>query len=202
MGYVCVILGFGVTIYYRCKKNLLKASKSLFATSLLTITYLLTNLQLLSSLFGQEGYMTHRSEMQLVATGFIGKVVELLFQGGSYSKVYSTFVLIATIIVIFFSFTLIHDKKEHERLWNNLHKINIVFLCIIIGVLLAALWNCNFVVSIRNAIGGMITYFQADRIYWIFPFLWMLLLALVLNAFLIYLEEYHRSEERRVGKEC
>lgn len=50
------------------------------------------------------------------------------------------------------------------------------------GALLAVLWNSRPIVSLRLSIGGMVTYFQADRIYWCFPFLWMLVLGLLLES--------------------
>lgn len=50
------------------------------------------------------------------------------------------------------------------------------------GALLAVLWNSSPIVSLRLSIGGMVTYFQADRIYWCFPFLWMLVLGLLLES--------------------
>lgn len=50
------------------------------------------------------------------------------------------------------------------------------------GALLAVLWNSRPIVSLRLSIGGMMTYFQADRIYWCFPFLWMLTLGLLLET--------------------
>lgn len=53
---------------------------------------------------------------------------------------------------------------------------------IAVAALLAALWNSAPVVSLRLAVGGMVTYFQADRVYWCFPFLWMLALGLILEG--------------------
>lgn len=50
------------------------------------------------------------------------------------------------------------------------------------GALLAVLWNSSPIVSLRLSIGGMVTYFQADWIYWCFPFLWMLVLGLLLES--------------------
>lgn len=53
---------------------------------------------------------------------------------------------------------------------------------ILCGALLAVLWNSSPIVSLRLSIGGIVTYFQADRIYWCFPFLWMLALSLLLEG--------------------
>lgn len=59
---------------------------------------------------------------------------------------------------------------------------------ILLFVVLAVLWNCSFVVDVRKTIGGMVAYFQADRIYWTFPFLWMLVLVWIAEGLLAWLE--------------
>lgn len=83
------------------------------------------------------------------------------------------------------AFRALEGKQADSRgrtLTESLRRVWALTALIFCGALLAALWNCGPVVSLRLALGGAVTYFQADRIYWCFPFLWMLVLGLVLES--------------------
>lgn len=151
--------------------------------------YLLTNLDLLRSLAG-ERFTTHRQEMVLQALQQpLAQLKELLFTGGAYSPVYSVGILAALVLLTLAAGAQKLAAKPGERLpepeaqtgicLSRAWKLAALIFC---GALLAVLWNCGPVVALRNAIGGMVTYFQADRVYWIFPFAWMLVLGYVLEG--------------------
>ena len=162
--------------------------------------YLLTNLDLLRVLMGA-GYTTHRQEMALrAAEKPMAQLGELFFSGGAYSPVYSAGILTALVLLTLAarigkavaepaqggkenSFaTRGKALRTGERMGACLIKAWKLAAFIFCGALAAVLWNCGPVVGVRMSIGGMVTYFQADRVYWIFPFVWMLVLGYTLEG--------------------
>lgn len=155
----------------------------------LLVVYLLTNLDLLRSLTG-EGFTTHRQEMVLQAVQQpLTQLKELLFSGGSYSPVYSAGILTALMLLTLTAgVRKLAGKRESGLVEAGTHpdvclgkawRLAALIFC---GALLAVLWNWGPVAELRNAIGGAVTYFQADRVYWIFPFAWMLVLGYTLEG--------------------
>lgn len=147
---------------------------------LMVVVYLLTNLDLLRSL-GGNGFTTHRQEMVLHAlTHPVAQLQELFLKGGAYSPVYSPGILAGLLLITCVSlFNRCKHRNQNNQCLTSAWKLTgIIFL----GVLLAVLWNCSFIVELRQKLGGMITYFQADRIYWIFPFAWTLVLGYTLEG--------------------
>ncbi len=184
VGYVWVAAGLLWTAYLalrgkRGKTGYGPALRVGGGTLTLLATYLVLNADLLRSFTGK-GFATHRQEMVLRTAGHpLASLRELFFSGGSYSPVYSAGILAAAVLLAL-AVLLCRDKKSGAsgRLGAAWSLIGLVCLC----ALLAVLWNCGQVVSLRLSVGGMVTYFQADRIYWCFPFMWMLVLGHVLEG--------------------
>lgn len=184
IGYLWVGLGVLSICYFALwKRDWQRAGSVATGTGVMTFVYLVTNLDLLRALGGAAGFVTHREEMKLNATVDLwGKAKELLLEGGSYSKVYSYLVLAFAIWIVFLWSS---EKVSGKR--NGIYAKYIKHICVLLGILFAGigaavLWNCEWIVAIRTRIGGIVESFQADRVYWVFPFLWMLLLAFVLSA--------------------
>lgn len=187
VGYVWVLLGIvvGLVLRLRCEPE----KWFLIGWGSLVMTYLLTNWELLASL-GKNGFRTHREEMILSATGDLwGKYKELFFVGGSYSNVYSVALFVMAVVVLLFVWNLWFwgRKKEviKEEKWLEIRQYLWVLTGLLISLVVltgcAVLWNSSLVVTLRKMLGGIWSYFQADRVYWIFPFLWMLVLAALLE---------------------
>lgn len=216
IGYVWVMAGVFWTIYLviakrRKKTGFVAAFRVGGGTLVLLGVYLITNQDLLRALTG-EGFTTHRQEMKLRAAEHpLASFKELLFNGGSYSPVYSTAILVAIVLLTLAVFILtirnsrnilenpkkiaascFHKEQvpgngkteapEKNAPMKSLKVAWVLVGLIICTALLAVLWNSNLIVSLRLSIGGMLTYFQADRIYWCFPFLWMLVLGMLLES--------------------
>ena len=73
-------------------------------------------------------------------------------------------------------------RNKKTQLYEYVKGFSFVLLSIFIFSALATLWNTGWIVTLRKTIGGIAAYFQADRVYWIFPFLWMMVLALLLQS--------------------
>lgn len=94
------------------------------------------------------------------------------------------------------------DGRE-GALAESLRRVWALTGLIFCGAVLAVLWNCGPMVSLRLSLGGAVTYFQADRVYWCFPFLWMLVLGLVLESICRLgecLDSPVQSRHRNAGK--
>lgn len=171
-GYVWIGVGFLAICYWLIRKERRNAVKTALAVGALFFVYLLTNLELVTSLLG-EGFTTHRQEMVLRPAENSGsQFMEFLLRGGPYHPVYSAAILIFTVVLLLY--LKVACDLEKERLFSVIAKL---LIAIGVCIVLATLWNCGVIVSIRRSIGGIVTYFQADRISWVLPMLWMLLLA-------------------------
>lgn len=189
------------------KQNIEKLIFTAVGWTTLMFTYIVTNLELIASVLGK-GFESHRSEMVLNARNNVFRIfTELFFKGGAYNKTYSVVIFAAVILLS----TVLLGKKimkstnetksetdlkdatekttekatEKATIYiGNMETIKVIW-CMVGGIALlttlSVLWNIGPIVSVRNAIGGIVVYFQADRVYWIFPFLWMVVLALVLQ---------------------
>ncbi len=199
IGYVWVAAGLLWPVYLaaaalRKKGGLGSALRVGCGAVALLCVYLATNRDLLRTLAG-DSFATHRQEMTLQAAEHpLVTFRELIFSGGSYSPVYSAGILAAaallTVAALTFSAlgrragTGTGSSKTHgscfvTKWFTAAWELIGIIVCL---ALLAVLWNCALVVDLRLSMGGMVTYFQADRVYWCFPFLWMLTLGFVLEG--------------------
>lgn len=215
IGYVWVAVGLLWTAYLTAaalRKKSSSGSALRVGGGTLTMlgVYLATNRDLLRTLTG-EGFATHRQEMALRASEHPLEVFrELIFNGGAYSPVYSAGILAAVVLLTLLVLTLFAlSKKWGTRLRTGraaaqkggfaaeaLKNAWALIGLIVFAALLAVLWNCGPAVSLRLSMGGMVTYFQADRVYWCFPFLWMLALGYVLESIC------RLGEQTAAGKVC
>lgn len=185
VGFAWILIGGLHLLYLLCRKKWGKLKRATAALAVLTVSYILTNLSLFSSLTG-DGFTTHREEMVLRATQELGAAFwELLVQGGSYSKTYALPVLWLSALTVCIGIYGKHEATERK---------NSLIAGLLLGyfgiIVFAVGWNSSAVVELRKAVGGMVTYFQADRLYWILPFLSMLLLGLSLDYLLLLGEGY------------
>ena len=217
IGYVWVAVGLFWTVYLtvvalRKKSGLSSALRVGGGALVLLGVYLATNRDLLRSL-GGNGFTTHRQEMVLrAAERPLETFRELIFAGGAYSPVYSAGILAAAVLMTLLVLMLPalsrrrrskaerHPEQEGRFPMKRIKAIWGLIGLIFCAALLAVLWNCGPVVSLRLSIGGMVTYFQADRVYWCFPFLWMLVLGYVLES-ICGLGEWMLAERECEGKD-
>lgn len=184
VGYVWIVTGVLWTLGLavagnRKKQGIAPALRVGGGVLVLSCVYLASNMDLLRTLAGK-GFSTHRQEMVLRAAEHPVEVLgELLLSGGSYSPVYSTGILTAAVLLTLAAAVLWVRSRRRVR---NLRRVWALTGLIFCGAVLAVLWNCGPMVSLRLSLGGAVTYFQADRVYWCFPFLWMLVLGLILEG--------------------
>lgn len=199
IGYVWVAAGLLWTAYLaaaalRKKGDFGSALRVGGGAMALLCVYLAANRDLLRTLAG-DSFVTHRQEMTLRAAEHPMETFrKLIFSGGSYSPVYSAGILAAAVLLTLAALTFYilgrrtgtgtGNSKTHgsclvTKWFTAAWRLIGIIICL---ALLAVLWNCAPVVDLRLSMGGMVTYFQADRVYWCFPFLWMLTLGFVLEG--------------------
>ncbi len=199
-GYAWVAIGAVTTLLFSClKKYKNNVWRSALAWMVLTGSYLATNLELVTSM-GDDGFVTHRTEMIVhPITSVTDKIKELLFEGALYNPVYSKTVLLLTAVFLIATIVMKLGKNETVRK-DSLHDGvmgRILFLtgAVFADIVLAVLWNTEAIVKLRESLGGMFVYFQADRITWILPFLWMLLMASELEVLCAMAEGLRKKEK-------
>lgn len=195
VGYVWLAFGGAVTLCLLIKEvTRKKGIRGLIATMVLLVTYVLVNLDLFKTLLGI-GYVTHREE-KIVSypIAWLGRFKELLLYGGSYSNTYASGIILVSVMVILFV-----GRCTNDEIRCRVAKIRVLLGGICVAAALAATWNTALLLTIRHALGGMFEYFEADRIYWTFPFWWMLLLAFVLDFLWVYMKFYGRKLRAILG---
>lgn len=150
---------------------------------LLLGTYLACNIQLLGAFLGIGGasYPLHREEMVVVARADVRDYFfELFLDGANYAQSYNTIIAIMAlgVLLLYPIGNVVVKKSKYSK---NYFALLGLFGCSVVLALLAALWKAPVVVDIRVALGGVFKYFQADRISWLLPLCWYMILALCLH---------------------
>lgn len=207
IGYAFVGTGYLAAFVYFVLKRRKEAGTVAFGSTILLLGYVAGNFDLLQSMISKD-FVSHRTEMTLTPiTGLFGKMTELLFVGGAYSKVYSTVVLAGAVLLVIvkLAVAMIGRNNKSVRLGElnaetlasikrNDTILGMLFGILVLGSFLAAMWNGQLLVSLRETIGGPLPYFQADRIYWTFPFLWLLIFIITLEEILLVVQGFGRSK--------
>ena len=185
VGYAWVGTGILFILYMIIKKKVILVKRASLGVITLLGVYILTNIELLTSFFRKSGFTTHREEMKLLPwENLFDTVKNLLFTGGSYAPVYGKFLFPVTLLLLIVIFLLIRAKKASEKLRKRGGLIAALLATLLVGICFCTLWTSDFILTIRQSLGGSLAYFQADRIYWIFPFIWVVILALDLDCLL------------------
>ncbi len=182
VGFAWIGVTIILTVWFLLRKQWKYFYGMLIAFVILLITYCLTNLDLLKTFMGNH-FVTHRTEMALPqGVSFLSTMENLLVNGGTYANVYAKGLLVGLLGLGIFYFIARCKKSVNEKL-NYYVKLSYgLFALLLVGAVAAALWNTSIIISIRGQLGGVFTYFQADRVYWIFPFLWTLICGCMLEG--------------------
>ncbi len=199
VGYAWVGIGMLFCLLLLIKKEAPKAGRVFLGLLTLIGVYLLTNIDLISSMLGGNGFTTHRQEMQLQPnTNLLDVAKNLFLEGSDYAPVYGKVILLLTILILVLASLLWvvenkWEKKIFQTVKPDIKRISILMSLLIVGVILSDLWNSTWIMSVRKNIGGGLAYFQADRISWIFPLLWILVFVFDLKVIAIVVKYTHRK---------
>ena len=126
-------------------------------------------LQLLSGM-GDKGVLSHRTEFVLTPiSDYFGQFKEIFFGRGIYTPAYAEEIFVLTIVLVLFC--IFTGKKKWVRL-------PLALVGTILAFTVAALvWDSALCMNTLRKLGPL-TYFQANRISWLIPPLWYLVLGL------------------------
>jgi len=137
--------------------------------------YLAENLTLLAQILGWgKDFVSHKSEYVLAGDDFVPTFWNYLLYNGEHSQ--DSHVLIACFVpVVLLAFVLLRKKVEQGVASKMKHLLMV--LAMLVGLcLMAALWDCGAFVPVKERLGTLGT-LQLDRVLWLAPMLWMLVLV-------------------------
>ncbi len=171
--------------------------RQVIAWGILLVTYLVENGSLLLQLFtGQGEGISHKSEYVLAPVSFFGQFATNLLQGGQHSVDYHGGILVVLLLALLLWKKRMAKKSDiqgDETVYNvednRLRNSVILSFCIIFCfAAAAALWDSGIGITIRSNLGAL-KGFQANRVLWLSPCLWYLLLGCCLLWLLEQLPE-------------
>jgi hypothetical protein len=131
-----------------------------------------------------ETFVSHREEMVIASLDFFDNFRNIFFEGGSYAKSYNLPIVILAAVAIMARCvyrTKTDGRDTDNRKDNRFVLMLLLLLAALVISLMAALWRAEPVVNMRMSAGGTLKSFQADRIYWLLPLCWYMILALSLK---------------------
>lgn len=157
----------------------------LAAWQMLLFVYIAENFRLLLQLLGAgEGAVSHKTEYVLQARPFWGALVQNLLYGGQHSQGYHKMLVTAAMVLLFSALTagLLSAPEGGKRgvwRWGGDSFLKCMGVCLgwnFLFALAAACWESGVGVALRSRL-GVLRAFQLDRLTWIMPCLWYLLVS-------------------------
>lgn len=150
---------------------------------IMLVGYVLTNFTLITQIMGMgDMSVSHKAEYALVPENLGNGWLTGLLYGGQHSQDYHlSFILAAVLTIVSFTACSAYWKKNFKQSISEtgLRNIRIMYLIFICNLCLsgaAALWNSETGVRIRTNMGAAGA-FQMDRLLWLCPCLWYMMLA-------------------------
>ncbi len=180
-----VLVGFGILgmllviilweLWKKRDKDKTKIITMMIAWILLLITYSVINIRLLGEMLGMgDNQTSHKAEVVLNKSSFINEWTTAFLEGGAHSNDFHSMILVVALLVILLLWLQKSEKQWYKPIfvmlgWN-------AFFAFI-----AAFWNSSGGIFIRSHI-DIFGSFQVQRVLWIAPVLWYLLLAYLLHV--------------------
>lgn len=178
-----VLIGFAVSglLLVWCAALLLgrgrrKRGEVFAASALLIVYYLAVNRELAAQVLGLgEAQLSQKTEYVLNSIPFWQSFSELFFKGSGHAASLHGWMAVP------FAATAAAGALWADRLSGRARRLYRVFVLLYASAAAAAgfyaLYHCAPVIALRGRLGGFFVYFQLDRIYWLYPFLWYTMLA-------------------------
>lgn len=155
-------------------------------------TYVLTNLRLIGQMLGLgNSIVSHKAEYVLTAEGFWSGWWQALLHGGQHSEDYHLgFLWFVAAVLLFVSLVGVRGLRS-VSFENMKHAMWAALGCNICLTGVSAFWNSRSGVALRSELGTLGA-FQMDRLLWLCPCLWYLLLGCAAACILRLLREEKR----------
>lgn len=185
---VCIVIFFMLSVMV-IKKVIKSHIPCIVGFFVLCGTYVLCNLSLFVDFMpgvknGEE--VSHRIEFVVTPLTDFGANFKAIFFGeGTYTPAYAGWIFVLTVVIILLG--VCFKKKNH-----------IIVPLVLLGAqaivtVLALLWNSSFCINTIRQLGTL-EYFQADRISWLMPPVWYILLG---YDFYLILQIFEKSFSQR-----
>lgn len=182
IGFVWILLGCVLCIYFALTKRFTEQKWLLGAFGLMVVLYITANIGLVLQMLGiGTTYASHKSEYVLLSAPWFRQFFSYLTENTAHSTDYHIVILLFMVITLLP--TVVLYKKCLPQTRKQTRLILLIFLQICLLCAIAALWETAFVIRIREMFGALKA-FQFNRVLWITPALWYIILALCINIFL------------------
>lgn len=183
-----ILLNMGIIwLVLLIKKNYKKSLSILYGMVEMSLIYIIFNFSLVKQVFGfaQNNFMSNKEAIYVYDVPFWESFKEIFWTGSQHMRSYQKPIVVFSIATILFIFL----KKNYNtyKLKKYGRMITGLFLYNLIISILCALYAIKPVVDWRNQVGGIIKYFQLNRISWITPFVWYFIFAILLLYWFEYL---------------
>lgn len=203
VGFACIIVGIAIGTYLLIKafcmkekakkKACYKASlREFLAVGVLSAVYGLCNINLVKQiLLADKAFVSHKSEVVYQEIPFLNGFTDCFLEGVDYAESRQLFVLI--LMIIAFVVTLIGlvrtDKSKRKEQWlqcwkEYVAKITGLCVCLTGIALFYGVYHGKGMTALRNHATGILHDFNLDRVTWLMPVLWFVLMALVIHLLL------------------
>lgn len=146
--------------------------------AMLCIIYIVENFRLLGQILGGAGNaVSHKTEYVLTAEPFRNGLIQGFLQGGQHSEDYHKWILAGAVLVTVTALLGRAWKRTEVR-----RLLVVTGICAALNSLLAlaaALWNSGVGIALRTKLQALGA-FQVQRLLWLAPCFWYLMLACVL----------------------
>ena len=184
---IVYIIGFSV-----CKKNVPKSinkKKTVLALSVavieLLIIYVLSSANIIRSVLGENGFISHKVDYKLTPEPFFYNFKDLLLNG-QYHAVSLHSQILCVFCVTIFGGIVIHlfNKEKEEKCIKDIRCICIIAAFIVLIALFHGLFKSKIGVDLRSSFfkNSPIIGMQFDRLYWLYPTLWYVLWGILLSV--------------------
>lgn len=176
LGLLLLILIFAL---FARKKNLFFIKSLSIAWALLVAGYLLMNFDLISQTLLGVGYVSHKSEYALSPKQFsILDTILFLFGGQQHAISNQSFIVLFAFLGLVVSVITLCKSKDTKTGLQSLVFL-IIFACVA-AVFIAFFYEAFHSgkgVTLRENLPGSLKAFQFDRLYWLYPTIWYVLLG-------------------------
>ncbi len=189
-----MIVATGVITVYELMKN--KKSKAFLVPALLTVTYLLFNMNLVMQVVGNsDGFVSHKSEVIYQPMPFRQALEEIFVTGVSYAQSKQVYLMpvIATGLVVL-AVWAIKTRKRNDILSNDAAVLLASGGSIVIISAVYITLESAPVIELRNHATGILHDFNFTRFSWLMPVAWVLAFSASINFVLNRIEKHGKKK--------
>ncbi len=151
---------------------------SFVAITLLTVIYGWFNRSLVAQVLGiGAAAPSHKSEYILHGQPFFQTAWNMLLEGSGHAPSYHKWMLVPLLFTLFCGVILLQRLTERQK--TQYKRLCGCFLAVVAIAVFYGAFHSEAICQMRQNLGGFFVYFQLDRIYWLYPVLWYVMLALL-----------------------